>query len=200
MFATRGLRCGDIMNGMDLTDLYFAYGAEMDRETLRARCGGGEVVSVASLSGFRLAFFGHDPVWDSGMETLVADASVSVWGVLYRLNSAAWDRLDALKGATLEGAGTYFHYPVEVGTSVGASCLVRTYKKNTHGTPQLPSKEYVALLLKGAAAHGLPLVYQEFLQSLPSMPAAYAVPRVDPKRRSPLVVLSGSSCGPGGCD
>jgi len=176
---------------MDLTDLFFAYGAEMDRETVRARCGGAEVVSAACLSGYQIAFFGHDPIWDSAMETLVADDSAAVWGVLYRLNDVAWDRLDACKGATIEGVGTYFHYPVEVITSGGGSCLVRTYKKNTHGAPSCPSNEYLALLRKGAAAHGLPLAYQDFLRSIPCETARYAVPRTDGKKRGSLVVLSG---------
>jgi gamma-glutamylcyclotransferase (GGCT)/AIG2-like uncharacterized protein YtfP len=181
---------------MELTDLFFAYGADMNRATLRARCGGGEMVSAAFLSGSRMAFFGHDPIWDSGMETLVA-GDAGVWGVLYRLSASAWEKLDAFKGATLDGAGNYFHYPVEVETSGGGSCLVRTYKKSAQGTPHGPSSEYLALLLKGAAENGLPLAYQDFLRQIPSEPATYAVPRTDGKRRGSLVVLDGGSCGPG---
>jgi gamma-glutamylcyclotransferase (GGCT)/AIG2-like uncharacterized protein YtfP len=178
---------------MELTDLLFAYGAEMNRETLRARCGGGEMISAAFLSGCRIAFFGHDPIWDSGMETLLADDNAGVWGVLYRLTVSAWEKLDTYKGATLDGAGNYFHYPVEVVTSGGGSCLVRTYKKNTRGTPHCPSSEYVALLLKGAAENGLPLGYQDFLRAIPSEPAKYVVPRTDGKKRGSLVVLSGGA-------
>ena len=174
---------------MELTDLLFAYGAEMNRATLRARSGGGEMVSAAFLSGCKIAFFGHDPVWDGGMETLLADDHAGVWGVLYRLTAVAWERLDACKGATLDGGGSYFHYPVEVMTSGGGSCLVRTYKKNTHGTSSCPSSEYVALLLKGAAENGLPLGYQDFLRAIPSKPAKYVVPRTDGKKRGSLVVL-----------
>jgi hypothetical protein len=75
---------------MTLTDLYFAYGGDMDFATLRARAGGAQVVSPARLEGYRLAFFGHNPVWDSGMETLVADTKAETWGVLYRLLAAEW--------------------------------------------------------------------------------------------------------------
>ena len=181
---------------MELTDLLFAYGAEMDRGTLRSRCGGGEVVSAAFLSGCQMAFFGHDPVWDGGMETLVAGDS-GVWGVLYRLTASAWEKLDMYKGATLDGAGNYFHYPVDVVTPGGGSCLVRAYKKSTNRIPHCPSSEYVNLLLKGAVENGLPLAYQDFLRSIPSEPAKYAVPRTDGKKRGSLVVLDGGSCGPG---
>lgn len=184
---------------MDLTDLFFAYGAEMDRRTLWGRAGGGEIVSVACLAGYDIAFFGHDPTWDSGMETLVANDDASVWGVLYRLSPSAWDRLDVFKGARLDGAGTYFHYPVEVVTSGGGSCLVRTYRKNTHRARRCPSREYLALLAKGAAEHGLPLAYQDHLRALAAEPATYPVPRPEGKKRGSLVVLSDSACGSGDC-
>jgi hypothetical protein len=75
--------------------------------------------------------------------------------------------------------------------------LVRTYKKNTHGIPHCPSGEYVNLLLRGAIENGLPLAYQDFLRSIPSEPAKYAVPRTDGKKRGSLVVLDGGSCGSG---
>ena len=38
---------------MTLTDLYFAYGADMDLATLKARSGDADVVSTARLVGYR---------------------------------------------------------------------------------------------------------------------------------------------------
>jgi len=174
---------------MCLTDLYFAYGADMDLATLKVRAGGAEVVSAARLVGFRLAFFGHNPVWDSGMETIVADAVADMWGVLYRLRAAEWDRLDTYQGATQEGAGTHFHYPVEVTTSLGEQYQVRTYRKSAHGEPRLPSSEYLMYLSTHAAAHGIPAAYQKALRSLPSTPATYPVPKKAPNERRHLHIL-----------
>src|SRR5512147_3071453 len=164
---------------MDLSDLYFACGEDLDLASLRARTGGGEVVSIARLGGYRLAFFGHNPVWDSGVEALVADDGAETWGVLYRLRAIEWERLDTLVGAGLDGTGAHFHYPVEVETPAGEHCLACTYRKATRGQAQPPSREYLALLVEQASARGLPAGYVEALAAIPSTPARYAVPQRD---------------------
>jgi gamma-glutamylcyclotransferase (GGCT)/AIG2-like uncharacterized protein YtfP len=174
---------------MTLTDLYFAYGADMDLPGLRARAGGAEVVSTARLMDFRLAFFGHDPVWDSGMETIVVQAGAETWGVLYRLLPAEWDRLDTFHGAALDGAGMYFHYPADVTTPGGVQYQVRTYRKSAQGEPRLPSSEYLKYLIAKAAAHGIPETYQDALRAMPSTLARYPVPRKAPNERRHLPLL-----------
>jgi len=174
---------------MSLTDLYFAYGADMNLATLQARTGGAEMVSAARLVGYRLAFFGNDPVWDSGLVTIVSDSEAEMWGVLYRLRPAEWERLDTCLGATLEGTGTYFHYPVEVTTPQGEQYLVRTYRKSSHAQPRLPSSEYLAHLTASATFHGIPAAYRNAIQGLPSIPAKYPVPKKDPSERRRLHVI-----------
>ena len=174
---------------MELTDLYFAYGGDMDRDRLRALAGEVEVVAPACLVGYRMAFFGYDPIWDSGTETLVEDKQSEIWGVLYRLRVFEWDRLDSIRGATLAGVGAYFHYPLEVTTAAGEAFMVRTYRIAEHGAPRLPSREYLAFLAASAQAHGVPSAYQEALRALPSMPASYPVPRRDPAQRKRLHLL-----------
>jgi len=174
---------------MILTDLYFAYGADMDLPTLKSRAGEAEVVGIARLVGYRLAFFGHNPIWDSGLETIVTDPAAETWGVLYRLRPAEWERLDTCLGATLEGTGTYFHYPVEVATPQGEQYLVRTYRKSSHAQPSLPSSEYLAHLTASATAQGLPSDYRNAMQALPSIPAKCSVPKKDPTERRRLHVI-----------
>jgi len=176
---------------MELSNLYFAYGADLDLDNLKRRAGHAEALSSASLPGFKLAFFGHDPLWDGAMETLVRDPHAVTWGVLYRLDPTAWERLDTLVGATLDGSGLYFHYPVEVTTPDGHVHAVRTYKKDVQGTPRTPSTEYLLMFLRGATAHGLPSSYLEFLRALPSHPAKKTVPTTDPHRRRSLPVVIG---------
>lgn len=174
---------------MSLSDLYFAYGADMDLATIKVRTGGAKVVSPARLVGYRVAFFGHNPVWDSGMETLVPDVEAETWGVLYGLRAAEWDRLDACVGATIEGSGAYFHYPVEVVTSGDEPYQVRTYRKSTQGETCRPSREYLDFLIRSAALQGVPASYQDLLRTLPSAVAKYRVPRMAPERRLHLPVL-----------
>jgi hypothetical protein len=173
---------------MSLSDLYFAYGAHMDESTLRALTGDVRVVSPASLLGYRLAFAGYDPVWDGGSETLIPDGHAETWGVLYRLRPLEWERLDAKMGATLEGTGAHFHYPVEITTPLGDRLQVRTYQKATRGELRQPSREYVAHLIAAAVAHGLPATYRDRLAALPMARASYPVPRIDsPRRRLPVL-------------
>jgi hypothetical protein len=174
---------------VDLNDFYFAYGADMDCARLRARAGDVEVLAPARLAGYRLAFFGHDPVWDSGMETLRVDERAETWGVLYRLRPLEWERLDARMGAALDGTGAHFHYPVEVTTADGKDFLVRTYLRAERGEPRLPSTEFLAFLLAAGRARSLPTSFLEHLQSLPSTPARYPVPKHDSAHRRHLHVI-----------
>ena len=174
---------------MRLDNLYFTCGAEMDVATLRTHTGGGEVVSIARVAGYRLAFFGHNPVWDSGIETLIADDAAEVWGVLYRLGSIEWERLDSAVGASLDGGGAYFHYPVEAETPTGKCCAARTYRKATRGEAQPPSHEYLAFLVTCALRRGLPTRYIEALKAFPTTPARYPVPKQDGSRRRHLHIL-----------
>lgn len=174
---------------MDLGNLYFTCGADMDLATLEARSGGGGVVSIARLPGYRLGFFGHNPVWDSGIETLVADDGSEVWGVLYRLGSIEWDRLDASVGATIDGLGSHFHYPVEVEPPAGERCMARTYRKAVRGPAQPPSREYLDFLVDQAVARGLPGKYVDALRAIPTLRARYTVPKPDGLKRRHLHLL-----------
>lgn len=171
---------------MDLSDYYFAYGSDMDFARLRSRAGDIEVLAPARLGGYRLGFFDHDPIWDSGIETLIADEAAETWGVLCRLRPVEWERLDACMGVTLDGMGKHFHYPVEVTTPAGEPYLVRTYQRTVRGEPRLPSTEFVDYLVAAARVRGLPESFQNQLRSLPSAPACYLVPRHDSAQRRHL--------------
>jgi hypothetical protein len=174
---------------MTLADLYFAYGVHMDVPTLRERAGDVEVVSPARLVGFRMVFSGHDPIWDSGTETLVADATAETWGILCALRPAEWERLDTCMGAGLDGVGAHFHYPVDVETAAGQRLQARTFRKSVEGERCLPSREYVDFLVAAATVGGLPDGYGQKLAALSAMPARYPVPRKDPAKRRHLPLL-----------
>jgi hypothetical protein len=174
---------------MQLDNLYFSCGAEMDATFLRTRAGGGEVVSVARVVGYRLAFFGHNPVWDGGVETLVAHEGSETWGVLYGLGAIEWERMDTAFGASLDGGGGHFHYPVEAELPGGERCQARTYRKAARGPAQPPSREYLAFLVECAVARGLPSSYVDGLRAHPATPARYPVPKPGVSARRHLHVL-----------
>jgi len=160
----------------ELSELYFAYGPDMDPEVLRSRGGRPQAVAVARLADHKLSFFGRTSTWDSGMETVAKAPGEEAWGVLYDLGATGWDNLDTWMDARLDGAGTYFHSPVEVVDLAGKNHRVRLYKKNVLGEPTLPSVEYLDLVIGGAGQQGLPPAYVERLRRIVARKASFPVP------------------------
>ena len=170
---------------------YFAYGSNMNPEQMAERCAAARVVCWACLPGYRLAFYGRNRVWDGGQETVVQEAGGHVWGVLYELSFGDAASLDVWSSVRLDGGGAYFHYPVLVGDAAGREHTAVLYKKDVLGPPVPPSSQYLAHIVAGAAANGLPDVYVEYLKNLQSVPARYPVPKRDTLLRG---VLRESTC------
>lgn len=169
----------------------FLYGADLHPERLAACCPHAEVVAIGELGGFRLAFFGHDELWDGGFETVVADEHAAVFGLVVALTGREADLLDKVRGVRLNGTGTHFHFPVAVGTPGGAVEAV-LYKLDDGRQPSEPSAECLAYMVAGARHFGLPSAYVAELGAQASHPATFPVPRI----AFPTIV---SQAG-GGCD
>lgn len=180
---------------IDLPDttsvLYFAYGANMNVEQISARSAKPKFVAVARLPDHEIAFHGHSDRWDGGEETLRSKPGSDLYGVVYALSSSSFDSLDAWQGVKLNGTGSYFHCPAAVTGLDGSAYSVLLYKKNELRAPTLPSSEYLAHILAGARASGLPAEYQFHLRAIPSRPARYPVPKPVPGDH---VFLAGGSC------
>ncbi|HVI50145.1 MAG TPA: gamma-glutamylcyclotransferase family protein [Candidatus Sulfotelmatobacter sp.] len=173
--------------------LYFAYGGNMNFEQISARCAKPQFVSVARLPGHEIAFYGHSERWDGGEETLRAMPGCDLYGVVYELSPSAFDRLDAWQGVKLDGTGGYFHRPAEVIGLDGARYSTLLYKKSEMREPSLPSSGYLAHILAGAQAHGLPEDYLSSLRALSSHQAGYPVPK--PERTDRFLMTGGGGCG-----
>jgi len=78
--------------------LYFAYGSNLDREQMEARCPGARVVGPARLPGHRLEFAGHSARWGGGVATVVPAEDAAVNGVLYQLLPRHLEALDRQEG------------------------------------------------------------------------------------------------------
>ncbi|WP_291443415.1 gamma-glutamylcyclotransferase family protein [Desulfovibrio sp.] len=174
---------------------YFAYGSNMNPQQMAERCSAARVVCAACLPGYRLAFYGRNRVWDGGQETVVQtpgpDKEQAVWGVLYELSFSDAASLDLWCSVRLDGGGAYFHYPVLVVDATGREHTAVLYKKDVLGQAVAPSSEYLAHILAGARANGLPGAYVNYLEKLLSAPARYPVPRRDALLRG---VLRESTC------
>ncbi len=77
-----------------LSDLYFAYGSNMNHEQIHARCNRPKVISPARLADYRLAFYGYSEAWDGAFETVEPMPGSEAWGVLFFLSKLDWERLD----------------------------------------------------------------------------------------------------------
>lgn len=175
--------------------LYFAYGTNMNPIQIRSRCTAPEVICVAYLPNYKLGFYGHSKIWDSGRETCVPESGKRLWGVVYRLSSTSGDSLDAWQGVRFDGGGPYFHFPATVYDQCGQSYDVLLYKKDVLGAPVLPSLEFRDFLAEGAVLSRLPLDYIRQLKELPTRPASYPVPKQPGFAPSTLAVSDCSMCG-----
>jgi gamma-glutamylcyclotransferase len=173
--------------------LYFAYGSNMNADQMASRCDNARIAGIARLADHAVSFHGHSERWDGGEETVAAKPGEDVYGVVYDISLSALDRLDSLQGVRLDGTGGYFHSPADVVGSDGAVYPVVMYLRNIRGEIQHPSAQYLAHILAGATARGLPSAYVEKLKSIPSVDARYEVPR--PERGGSFQFASGAgSC------
>lgn len=77
---------------------YFAYGSNLDVESMQDRCPHARVLSPGCLKGFRLAFTWHSTGWSCGVADVVESAQDEVWGLVYTLTPADLDALDRYEG------------------------------------------------------------------------------------------------------
>lgn len=154
----------------------FVYGSDMHEDQIRSICSKPAVVGIARLADHRMAFHGHTPLWDGGLETAAPCPGRDLWGVIHDLGPRDAQRLDAWHDARLDGSGPFFHWPAEVTDINGAVHKVLLYVKDILGPATLPSREYLDYILQGARRRGLPPAYVAELEALETRPASYPVP------------------------
>jgi hypothetical protein len=139
---------------------YFAYGANMDVETLAERNVDFKPVAIARLRDVRLVF--HVPGGDdTGKADLIDDRRSHVHGVVYDVPEQSLAGLDVYVDVE---RGRYRRHEVVVQTSRGEfSCAV--YRGSKFRAGLKPSADYLGRLIRGAQHHGLPEHYLTFLQS-----------------------------------
>ena len=94
--------------------LYFMYGSDMNDGQIRERCSNPEVFAVARLPDHRISFHGYQRTWDGGEETIIPCVGEDTWGVIYKLSFVDAEKLDTRQDVRMDGAGRYFHCPVDV--------------------------------------------------------------------------------------
>lgn len=146
--------------------LYFAYGCNMDRELL-ARVlerdpGPGQPARVAD---WRLAFnkSGEENGWGV-VANLMAAKQCLVYGVVYRLPGDLLNRLDRFEGVPDHYRRTTL-WAEPLGRRAHQAVLAYVAQPEWVVADGRPDPGYLRHLLRGAAAHGCPADYLDWLRA-----------------------------------
>ncbi len=144
--------------------LYFAYGANMNPETLGERGVAFEKVCKGKVRDMRLVF--DKPGDDgTGKADLQDHKGSEVQGVIYDVPEASLVNLDVYEGVD---RGHYRRQVVRVQTSKGElECIAYRAAKFRSGLK--PSPAYLRAIIRGAEAHRLSPEYLTFLKSFATM-------------------------------
>lgn len=141
---------------------YFAYGANLHPGWLRRRVPGAEPAGAGVLPGHRIAFrkrgldgAGRSDAWHTG------EPGDQLPGGLYTLPARDFHRMGAAGGG---------YHPDEVIVETGAGRIAAlTWRADADAlaTGLSPWDWYLALIVAGAAIHGLPEDYRRWLAGVP---------------------------------
>lgn len=99
----------------------------------------------------------------SGKANLTDRAGDAVWGVLYEIDPAELDNLDAVEGG-------YTRMTLDVITDQDSSVEAYVYISSELTDDPRPYDWYKALMVKGARENALPASYVRYLEQMPSRP------------------------------
>ncbi len=131
---------------------YFAYGSNLLTQRLTARCPSARVVGRGVVAGYRFGFFKHSHRDGSGKAALLAEAGAVTHGVVFELAATEMDVLDRFEGV---GLGYDRTDAVNVRLEDGSERSCTTYLASDPRDGLRPFDWYLALVLAGAAEHGL---------------------------------------------
>ncbi|XP_017345608.1 gamma-glutamylcyclotransferase b isoform X1 [Ictalurus punctatus] len=147
------------------TFLYFAYGSNLLKERLQLNNPSATRHCVAKLQDYKLVFGNHKGVeskrWHGGVASIEPSGRGTVWGVVWRINTAHMTHLDRQEGVR---SGVYSPVSVNV-LSHGHILTCRTYIMNSR-VQALPSPHYLKVIMMGAEQNRLPKAYQDKLKSI----------------------------------
>jgi gamma-glutamylcyclotransferase len=130
--------------GMNDTELYFAYGSNLDEAQMHQRCPGAVVVGPATLPGYRLTFTGESRKWGGAVATVVPDEAGKVPGLLYACTDRHLASLDTAEGHRIPGA--YRRCTLRVLTDDGRKVDAVAYVKPVTEGEGTPPDAYLRLI------------------------------------------------------
>ena len=170
--------------------LYFAYGSNMDRDTMAVRCPASRPLGVGRLARHRFV------IMREGYASVVRDPGRSVWGLVWDLALADMPALDRYEGV---GGGLYVKVQQAVISQQGPRRVLVYVGRNAG--PGRPLPGYMQGVVAAARLAALPVGYLGELETwLPAGMARHALraksepqdlrpgrrPVISPTRMSPL--------------
>lgn len=143
--------------------LSFAYGSNLASRYLRQECPSATPVMRAALPNYAIEFRRYSTNMKGGISTIMETPGALVEGVLYRIQRAEFDALDALENV---GEGLYRRETFIVLGEDGAWHRADLYRVSRPAGPFTVAPDYLALMLEGAREHSLPSAYIEALEAL----------------------------------
>lgn len=133
--------------------LYFAYGSNLDLEgKLRAWAPSATLVGIGEVEHRRLAFTRKSERWGARAADILPTRGASTWGALFSVASDDVAGLDRCEGAPRN----YRRIPLVVHTEGRTKPAFSYEVVDRHLPEQPPAPEYLATIIRGAEAVGLP--------------------------------------------
>ena len=139
-----------------MSDLYFAYGSNLDTAQMLERCPGSRAMFRAQLSHHRLDFTHFSTRWNGGAADVVPHSGASVWGLVYALTAHDLDLLDQYEGG-------YQRILLEVLDDGGGAHVATTYVVEQKHSFR-PSAVYIEKMIRAAIEWDFPAPYVESLK------------------------------------
>jgi len=133
----------------------------MDPVQMAHRCRGAIARGACVLRDYRLIFTWDSSRWRGGVGSIVPAPGEEVWGVLWDISPHNERRLDRYEVVHRD---VYRKETVTV--SLGAQPVEALVYVATATEPKDPSARYLAALVRGARANGLPEAYIASLEAL----------------------------------
>lgn len=151
---------------MNLSELVFAYGSNMDPAQVKERCPESDLAwFIAEARGWRLHFPRKSERRKGGVGSIVKCDGASVWGVVFTVSERDLPLLDKYEGVP---SGKYRRDFIEVINLYNNHLTIWTYFA-VPGTPERefePHPDYITLYIRGAEYFGLPVSYIEGLKRI----------------------------------
>ncbi|GBC69568.1 hypothetical protein HRbin01_01268 [archaeon HR01] len=123
---------------------YFAYGSNLDLETMRRKVGSWYELKPAILRNYRLVFDHYSPSWSGGTADVVESEGGIVYGAAYLLDEEQLKILDRF-----EGVPTSYNRRKVLIEVAGEKLEAFTYVVSNPKKYVRPSEEYLSKVLKG---------------------------------------------------